>query len=81
MLLWLLLIGGVFTLGLLVLAFSGPSAGKALKRRMESVKERHGENVLTANANAQIRKLMAARESRGLGNQWAWSLSRVDARR
>ena len=38
---------------------------KALKRRMELIKERHGEgDVLAANAQAQIRKLMAARASR-----------------
>ena len=48
---------------LLLRAFSGPSASKALKRRMELVKERHAEGV-AANAQAQIRKLMAARASR-----------------
>jgi tight adherence protein B len=47
MLLWLLLIGG----------------SKALKRRMELVKERHGD-VIAGNAQAQIRKLMAERASK-----------------
>jgi tight adherence protein B len=63
MLLWLLLIGGVFTLGLLVLAFSGPSAGKALKRRIESVKERHGE-MSGSIAQAQVRKMFGQGEGR-----------------
>jgi tight adherence protein B len=45
-------------------ALSGPSPQKALKRRMELVKERHADGVLAANAQAQIRKLMAARASR-----------------
>ena len=45
-------------------ALSGPSPRKSLKRRMELVKERHADGVLAANAQAQIRKLMAARASR-----------------
>jgi len=46
-------------------ALSGPSPRKAVKRRMELLKERHGEGgALAANAQAQIRKLMAARASR-----------------
>jgi len=52
------------TLLLLLSAFRGPSPQKSLKRRMELLKERHAEGALVANANAQIRKLMAARESR-----------------
>ena len=49
---------------LLFTAMKGPSASKAVKRRMELLKERHAEGALAANANAQIRKLMQARESR-----------------
>ena len=45
-------------------ALSGPSPRKALKRRMELVKERHADGILAANAQAQIRKLMAERASR-----------------
>jgi tight adherence protein B len=41
----------------------GPSASKALKRRIELVKERHGD-IIAGNAQAQIRKLMAQRASR-----------------
>jgi len=54
---------GVGAMFLLYSAFSGPSASKALKRRMELVKERHGD-VIAGNAQAQIRKLMAQRASR-----------------
>ncbi len=63
MLLWIILIGGLGTLGLAFFALRGPSARKALKRRIELVKERHGD-VIAGNAQAQIRKLMAARASR-----------------
>jgi tight adherence protein B len=41
----------------------GPSAGRSLKRRVELIKERHGD-VLTGNAQAQIRKLFAERGSK-----------------
>jgi tight adherence protein B len=63
MLLWLLIIGGVVALSLAFMAFSGPSASKNLKRRMELIKERHGDTI-AGNAQAQIRKLFAERTSR-----------------
>lgn len=63
MLLWLLLIGGVGALGLAFMAMRGPSAGKSVKRRMELIKERHGD-VIAGNAQAQIRKLFSERASR-----------------
>src|SRR3954463_15361098 len=63
MLLWLLIIGGGGALVLAFMALQGPSAGKNLKRRMELIKERHGD-VLAGNAQAQIRKLLAERGSR-----------------
>ena len=53
------LLGVMFTL---FQAFRGPSVGKAAKRRVEMIKERHTESILAANAQAQIRKLMAARQ-------------------
>ncbi|MEO6114128.1 MAG: type II secretion system F family protein [Sphingomicrobium sp.] len=62
-------------LGVLVLgyqAMSGPSPRKAVKRRMEMLRERHGDTVLAANAQAQIRKLMQARQNRMDG--WASTL-------
>jgi tight adherence protein B len=66
MLLWLLLIGGVGALGLAFVAMRGPSAGKSVKRRMELIKERHGD-VIAGNAQAQIRKLFAERASKWEG--------------
>jgi tight adherence protein B len=60
MLLWIILIGGVGALVLAFMAIRGPSASKALKRRMELLKERHGD-IVAGNAQAQIRKLMAQR--------------------
>ena len=52
---------GVLTLG--YLALSGPSASKAVKRRLELLKERHGD-TMAANAQAQIRKLLSARNTK-----------------
>jgi tight adherence protein B len=63
MLLWLIIIGGAGTLVLAALAFQGPSASKALKRRVELIRERHGD-VIAGNAQAQIRKLFAQRASK-----------------
>jgi tight adherence protein B len=47
----------------MVFAARGPSAGKAVKRRIEMIRERHGD-VIAANAQAQIRKLFAQRASK-----------------
>ena len=55
-------IGILGVLGLGYFAFSGPSAGKAVKRRLEMLKERHGD-TMAANAQAQIRKLLASRNA------------------
>ncbi|HVM21697.1 MAG TPA: type II secretion system F family protein [Sphingomicrobium sp.] len=63
MLLWLLLFGGFGALALAYAAMRGPSAGKAVKRRIELIKERHGD-VIAGNAQAQIRKLFAQRADR-----------------
>ena len=63
MLLWLLIIGGVGALSLGFMAMRGPSPSKSLKRRVELIKERHGD-VITGNAQAQIRKLFAERASK-----------------
>ena len=63
----ILIIGAAAALFLGVKAFSGPSASKAVKRRLELLKERHADGVLAANAQAQIRKLMAQRQSRAEG--------------
>src|SRR6185503_3667416 len=63
MLLWLLIIGGMGALFLGFMAMRGPSASKALKRRVELIKERHGD-VIAGSAQAQIRKLFAERASK-----------------
>ena len=63
MLLWLLIIGGAGAVFLAFTAVSGPSASKSVKRRMDLIKERHGD-VIAGNAQAQIRKLFADRSSR-----------------
>jgi tight adherence protein B len=62
-----IIILAIGVLGVLLLggkALSGPNPHKSLKRRMELIKERHADGILAANAQAQIRKLMAARASR-----------------
>ena len=60
-------VGVLAALGM-VFAARGPSTGKAVKRRIEMIKERHGD-VIAANAQAQIRKLFAQRASKVEG--WA----------
>jgi tight adherence protein B len=60
----ILAIGVMGSLLLGAQAMSGPNPRKSLKRRVEMVKERHADSALAANAQAQIRKLMAARASR-----------------
>jgi tight adherence protein B len=55
-------VGVLAALGM-VFAAGGPSTGKAVKRRIEMIKERHGD-VIAANAQAQIRKLFAQRASK-----------------
>ena len=56
-------IGVLSVLALGYFALNGPSASKAVKRRLELLKERHGD-TMAANAQAQIRKLLAARNNR-----------------
>ena len=63
MLMWLILIGGGGSLALAYFALNGPSASKAVKRRIELIKERHGD-VIAGHAQAQIRKLFAQRASK-----------------
>ena len=63
MLLYLILIGGVGALGLAFMAMRGPSASKSVKRRVELIRERHGD-VITGNAQAQIRRLFAERATK-----------------
>jgi tight adherence protein B len=51
-------------------ALSGPSASKSVKRRLELLRERHGD-TMAANAQAQIRKLLAARNSSSIDGAFA----------
>ncbi|MFL6842174.1 MAG: type II secretion system F family protein [Sphingomicrobium sp.] len=53
----------VAALALGYMALSGPSPAKSVKRRLELLRERHGDAV-TASAQAQIRKLFANRNTR-----------------
>ena len=62
-------------LGVLLLGYqavSRPNTRKSVKRRIELMKERHGDTVLAANAQAQIRKLLQARQNRM--DSWATTL-------
>ncbi len=63
MLLWLLIIGGVGALFLGLMAMQGPSSSKSVKRRVELIKERHGD-AITGSAQAQIRKLFSERANK-----------------
>jgi tight adherence protein B len=45
---------------LIARAYNGPSASRTVKRRVEQIKERHGD-IITGHAQAQIRKLFAQR--------------------
>ena len=66
---FIIAVGVLAALGM-VFAARGPSASKTFKRRMEMIRERHGD-VIAANAQAQIRKLFANRASKveGLATQ------------
>jgi tight adherence protein B len=60
-----LLLAGVIGSGLLALAaFSGPSAGKQLGRRLEELRERHSRS-LDVSAQAQLKRIFAQRQNKG----------------
>ena len=63
LLLMLIVMGMVTVLAMAFFAFSGPSQSKAVKRRIDTIKERHGD-VIAGNAQAQIRRLFAQRANR-----------------
>jgi tight adherence protein B len=56
----IMFVGVAAALLLVVSGMSGPSASKSVKRRMELIRERHGD-VIAGHAQAQIRKLFAGR--------------------
>ncbi|HYJ52449.1 MAG TPA: type II secretion system F family protein [Allosphingosinicella sp.] len=61
----ILLLAGVVTSGILALtAFSGPSAGKLVSRRLEDLRERHSRSTDVA-AQAQLKRIYAQRQNRG----------------
>ena len=72
----LIAFGVTATLGLVTLAFVGPSAAKAGSRRLEAVRYRHSENTLDK-VEAQLRKAVAARKPKF--HRIAGSSSRIEA--
>src|SRR5579859_6059258 len=59
----LLTFSAVMSLGLLAIAFSGPSTGKAKSRRMDSFKARHS-GVGEAAAQVQMRRALTQRDTK-----------------
>jgi tight adherence protein B len=57
----LMLAGLIGTLGLMFVAFAGPSAAKASNRRLESVRERHSRSNEVA-AQAQLKRILQTRQ-------------------
>ena len=61
--LFLVMLGGVFALAMLVLAFSGPSEAKAQKRRLESLRDRHSRSAALS-VEDKMRRITAAQDTR-----------------
>jgi tight adherence protein B len=60
-----LMLAGVLGTALLVMAaFTGPSAGKQVTRRLEELRERHSRSTDVA-AQAQLKRIFAQRQNRG----------------
>lgn len=72
----LIAVGLTMSLGLVALAFAGPSASKESARRLQTLRYRHSENTLDK-VEAQMRKAIAARKPKL--HQIAGSSSRVEA--
>jgi tight adherence protein B len=63
----IMLFAGVVASAMLALsAFSGPSSGKLLSRRLEDLRERHSRSTDVA-AQAQLKRIYAQRQNRGDG--------------
>jgi tight adherence protein B len=58
----LVMIGSFIVLGMLVFAFSGPSSGRAKTRRLASLRERHGDALVVA--EAQMRRISNNRDTK-----------------
>jgi tight adherence protein B len=72
----LIAFGLTATLGLVAVAFSGPSVSKEAARRLQTLRYRHSENAVDK-VEAQLRKAVAARKPKL--HQIAGSSSRVEA--
>jgi len=72
----LIAFGLTAVVGLIAVAFSGPSASKESARRLQALRERHSENTLDK-VEAQLRKAVAARKPKL--HQIAGSSSRIEA--
>ena len=72
----LIAFGLTATLGLIALAFSGPSVAKESARRLQAVRYRHSENAIDK-VEAQLKKAVAARKPKL--HQIAGSSSRIEA--
>ena len=59
----LVMTGSLVFLGLLLLAFAGPSAARAGDRRLAAVRERHGDDARSA-ADSQLRRITANQQTR-----------------
>jgi tight adherence protein B len=57
------LLGGVLALTMLLIAFSGPSEAKIQKRRLASLRERHGR-AAPMTAEDKLRRITASRDTR-----------------
>ncbi len=58
----MVMLGATLVIGMIVFAFAGPSTGRAQTRRIASLRERHGEGVVIA--EAQMRRIANARDTR-----------------
>ncbi len=58
----LVMIGAVVVLGMVAFAFAGPSASRAQSRRIASLRERHGDALVVA--EAQARRIATARNTK-----------------
>ena len=60
----LMAFSGCASLGLILMAFSGPNAAKAKTRRMESLKTRHAGFASEAAMQAQMRRVLTQRDTK-----------------
>ncbi|MGU3392155.1 type II secretion system F family protein [Sphingomonas sp. M1A8_2b] len=58
----LVMIGAFVVLGMVLFAFAGPSAGRAQSRRISSLRERHGDALVVA--EAQMRRISTNRDTK-----------------